>query len=299
MDRNDRGRYYQGGYGNEYRHDRDWNNRESRDLNNQFEREYRNSRGHGNDSDNFYRDSAYEHDYDNSRFRSDSRRDYNAGRRSDRDDFRNYRSRDYDMERNYYDNTRGDRGMLGDVRQGYGISGFGGTSDRYDTASEMQREQNAQFEQGYGTGRMSGYSGAAFGGANYSAKGDFGGSSHYGSMSGSGGNMDDYASSSGYGGGYGSSGVHSDRGVPNYSPRHFGDDYAIGASSTYGGRNYGGGTGYPSGNRGGAIGNNTYGSSSGNYGGSGSPDVSNYGRYAANADRGGYTNHDPNRDSGY
>ena len=288
MERNDRKHYYEGAYGNENQYPGNRSNRGYGDLNRQSERQHR-----GRDSDSFYRDSAYERDDDNSRFR-------------------NYRSRDDDMERNYYENTRGDRGMLGDVRQGYGISSFGGSSDRYNTANDMQRERNAQFEQGYGTGRMSGYSGSRFGGSNYSATGDFGGSSDYGSMSGSGGNTDDYVSSSGYGGGYRDPGVHSDRGVPNYSTRSFGDDYGAGTGSTYSGGNYGGGTGYPGGNRGGSFGNNTYGPSSGNYGGhgsrrdglygsgsSGSPEPYSDGRYAADADRGGYRRSDPNRDFDY
>ncbi|GAA4425142.1 hypothetical protein GCM10023188_05830 [Pontibacter saemangeumensis] len=290
MERNDRKHDHEGGYGHENRYPSNRSGREYGDLKQQFEREYRDSHREARDSDNFYRDSGYERDDDNSRFR-------------------NYRSRDYDMERNYYENTRGDRGTLSDVRQGYGISSFGGTSDRYNTANDMQRERNAQFEQGYGTGRMSGYSGSRFGGSNYSATGDFGGSADYGAMSGSGGNQENYVSSSGYGGGFRDSGVHSDRGVPNYSTRSFGDDYGAGTGSAYGGENYGGGTGYSGGNRGGSFGNNTFGSSSGNYGGYGSmgggtygsggygsSDTLNYGRYAANADRGGYRHSDPNRD---
>jgi len=302
MERNDRNRYDQWGNSNTNRYDDSRYNREERGLKQQFERDYRSSH---HDNGNFYRDAAYERD--NSNRRDDSGgRGHESGRNNDSDRFRNYRSRDYDMEQNYYGNTRGDRGTLGDVRQGYGISSFAGTSDRYNTASDRQRERNNQFEQGYGTGRMSGYSGSAFGGSNYSANGDFGGSSGYGSMSGSGGNMDDYVSSSGYGGG--GSSVHSDRGVPNYSMRSFGDGYGAGTGSTYGGKNFGGGEGYASGNGGGSFGNNIYGSYSGNNGsyaasgsgtsgsgGSGFSGNTNHGRYAANADRGGYVNRDPNR----
>lgn len=287
MERDDRNRYYQGGYSNENRSGDNRENRYSRDLNQEFEREHQSSHQNiVNDSGNFYRDSAYERDHDNSRFQ-------------------NYRSHDYDMERNYYENPRGNQDNLGDIRQGYGISSFGGTSDRYNTANDMQRERNAQFEQGYGSGRMSGYSGSRFGGSNYSATGNFGGSSDYGSMSGSGGNIDDYVSSSGYGGG--NSSVHSDRGIPNYSSRNFSDDYSASPAT-----HYGGGAGYTGGNSGVSFGNSTYGVSTGNYGGYGSMggsmqgsgnsgfgDNANFDHYAANADRGGYINRDPNRDSGY
>jgi hypothetical protein len=252
MNRNERDHYYQGF--NRY-------DRQEGDFTPQFKREYQR---HHQDED-----------------RSDFGRNRYA---SDRDNFQSYRSRDYDMERNYNDNTRGRQGDLGNIRQGYGISDFGGTSDRYNTVGDMQRERNAQQQQGYGSGRMSGYSGSRFGGSNYSTHGEFGGSERYGSMSGGGGNIDDYVSSSGYGSGYGESSTHSDRGVPNYSMRSFNSDYGAGTngSSTYGGKNYGGG------NNGGSMGSGTYG------GGTGSSDSSTFGRYASDADRGGYTNFDPN-----
>lgn len=198
------------------------------------------------------------------------RRDFDANR------FQNYRSRDYDMEDNYYENTRGRKHDLGDIRQGYGISSFGGSSDRYDDMRDMQRERRAQQEQGYGSGRMSGYSGSRFGGSNYSAHGDFGGSPGYDSMSGGGGNMDDAVSSSGYGGGYGNTSVHSNRGMPNYSGSgrssgYSGSSQGDGLGSSYGGKNYGG---Y------GSMGNNE----------SGFDNQSRGNR----TDRGGYRNQDPN-----
>ncbi|MCX2740288.1 hypothetical protein [Pontibacter anaerobius] len=228
------------------------------------------------------------------------RRDFDANR------FQNYRSRDYDMEDNYYDNTSNRRHDLGDIRQGYGISSFEGSSDRYDDMRGMQRERRAQQEQGYGSGRLSGYSGSRFGGANYSAHGEFGGGSGYGSMSGGGGNMDDSVSSSGYGGGYGQESVHSNRGIPNYSSnRRSGEHYGYsginqggGVGSSYGGKNFGGGIGYEGGHAGGTLGSRTYGSSSGNYGGygsmaSGDSDTGNFSR-ENRTDRGGYRNQDPN-----
>jgi hypothetical protein len=269
MNRHERDRYYQD-YGNENRQDFNRYDRQGRDLTPQFEREYQRQ------------------------YQDEDRSDFGRNRySSDRDKFQSYRSRDYDMERNYNDNTRGRKDDLGNIRQGYGIPGFGGTSERNDTVGDMQRERKAQQQQGYGSGRMSGYSGSRFGGSNYSTHGEFGGSDRYGSMSGGGGNSDDYVSSSGYGGGQGESYTHSERGVPNYSMRNFNSDYGAGTSgsSTHGGKNYGGG------NNGGSMRNNTYGSSSGNYGsgGTSSSDRSNFGRYASDADRGGYTNFDPNR----
>ncbi|WP_439883518.1 hypothetical protein ACSX1A_10155 [Pontibacter sp. MBLB2868] len=219
-------------------------------------RYYRNSEGDSRSaSGNYNRGNANWHEQDD--------------RNSDR--FRSYRDHDYEMEQDYYDNVQGERHNLDDIRQGYGYSSFGGSSDRYDEGRRMERERNAQRQQGYGSDRMGGYSGSRFGGANYSSHGSFGGSPDYGAMSGGGGNADDYVSSSGYGGGYGSQSVHSHRGVPDYSSRkEYG--YSQGSSgyglgSSYGGKNYGGGVGYSGGSRGGSFGRETYGSASGNYSG--------------------------------
>lgn len=295
MERYDRDRYDRGGYNNENRYNNDNDN-----YRNRYDREDR----YDNDRDNRYGDSdRYDRfDRDDRRgrelkqqFEREYRRDHNDNysrnsdndRFSDRDRSSDYRSRDYDMERNYYSSTRGDGANLGDVRQGYGISSFTGTSDRYNTLSDMERNRN-QREQGYGTGRLGGYSGSRFGGANYSAHGDFGGSSDYGSMSGSGGNMDRLTSSSGYG--YSNSSGYSDRGQPDYSTSNFENRYGAGMGDTYSGT-----TRYSDGNRGGS--GNSYGSSSGNGGyGSGRTSILDDDRYSANSDRGGYVNRDPNRD---
>ncbi|WP_276496400.1 hypothetical protein [Pontibacter litorisediminis] len=191
---------------NPYYHEGLWTGRDAYDFNRDtrdgdFGKEHQERYRHGNNPQDFR-----------------NRRDFDANR------FQNYPSRDHDMEDNYYDNTRGRQRELGNIRQGYGFPSFGDSADSYKgDMRHMQRERRAQQEQGYGSGRMSGYSGAAFGGSNYSAHGDFGGSSHYGSMSGGGGHMDDTVSSSGYGGGHSNNSMHpdrsthSDRGEPNYT----------------------------------------------------------------------------------
>ena len=142
-----------------------------------------------------------------------------------------YRQQDYHMEQDYYDSV-GNRRQLENVRQGYGFPGFGRSSEDENYMDEMKRERESRQRQGYGSGRLGGYSGSAFGGANYSAHGDFGGAPHYGSMSGYGGNADDYVSSSGYGGGYGGrdryaagseSGMNSRHRGARYGNHNFGD----------------------------------------------------------------------------
>ncbi|MBF9254449.1 hypothetical protein I2I11_14185 [Pontibacter sp. 172403-2] len=121
----------------------------------------------------------------------------------DSDRFRNYQRRDYDMENRYYENMRGNQDNLSDIRQRYGVSSYKGSGYGYDSDRNGNwQQQRRHSQQGYGSGRMGGYSGSAFGGANYSAHGDFGGSPEYGNMSGGGGNLNDDASSSGYGSGY-------------------------------------------------------------------------------------------------
>lgn len=297
MERYDRDRYDRGGYNNEnrYEYDND-NNRNRYDREDRYDYDRDNRYGANDRDDRRGRELKQQFEREYKRDHNDSS-SYGNDRFSDSDRSREYRNRDYDMERNYYSNTRGDGGNLGDVRQGYGISSFTGTSDRYNNLSDMERNRN-QDEQGYGTGRLGGYSGSRFGGANYSAHGDFGGSSDYGSMSGSGGNMDNLTSSSGYG--YSNSSGYSDRGQPDYSTSNFENRYGAGVGDTYSGT-----TRYTGGNRGGSVGRNSYGNSqdNGSYG-SGRDENTGYSRssildddrYSANSDRGGYVNRDPNRD---
>ncbi len=65
-------------------------------------------------------------------------------------------------------------------------------------------------------------------------------------------------------------GSHRDVPDTNYSHRNFLNDYATGMNSSYGGKNYGGGTRYAGGgHRGITLGNSSYGTTSGNYGGYG------------------------------
>ncbi|GAB3199400.1 hypothetical protein ABID22_002326 [Pontibacter aydingkolensis] len=139
---------------------------------------------------------------------------YHSGYQPDGD--RDYRQQDYDMERNYYRNVGNKPHDLDNIRQGYGMSSFGNAHNEYNELENMERERNQLQRQGYGAGRMGGYSGSAFGGANYSSHGDFGGSEAYGSMSGHGGNADRFVSSSGYGGGYGDSTVRASSDTPHY-----------------------------------------------------------------------------------
>ena len=263
MKRNDRVRYYHGGLGEENWKDYDRDLRDG-DFGREHEDRYRSREGH---------------------------RDFRDRRDFDRDRFRNYRSRDYEMEQNYYDNTRGEQHTLENIRQGYGFPSFVSSSNRAsgpeNEVENMRRERQAQRDQGYGAGRLSGYSGAAFGGSNYSVHGGFGGASDYGSMSGDRGDMGDYVSSSGYGGGYGSGQGRSDRGVPDFSRRSFGDDYGdSGMGSGTRGRYEGHREDYGRGSRGVSRNRGTYGHSSGDYG--------DFDRISDNYDRGGYIPYDKN-----
>ncbi|MHA6248324.1 hypothetical protein ACXYMU_10335 [Pontibacter sp. CAU 1760] len=120
------------GYNHPDRHER----RGPHELKQQFERHYHSS--HPRDrEDKFYEDSSYEIDAGN--------------RRAE-----NYRQRDDAMERRYYQNIRGDRHTLDDIRQGYGYPSFSNRDEYYDRGSDMQRERYAQQQQGYGSGRLSG-----------------------------------------------------------------------------------------------------------------------------------------------
>lgn len=207
------------------------------------------------------------------RFDHDNRRDRN--REPDWDRFRNYRSPDYDQQ-NRYGSAAGEQGdrrtynehyrhdqdryterqpRLADVRQGYGISDFDGTSDRYNTLNSDRREAGMQGGQYYG-------------GSEYER------------------------SSSRYGSGMGDSFPNSSRGIPNYSTRTFANDYGYGTGSSYGGKNFGGGTGYMSGHRGGSFGDSSYGTSSGNLGGYG---TMGSGTYGGRSGTGGDSAHNSNR----
>ena len=163
MERDNQDLYYHGGVGEENRHNFGPANRDREDYGRAFD----------------HRDR--DHTFDSDRFR-------------------NYQRRDYDMENRYYENMRGNQNNLSDIRQGYGVGSTGGSGYGYDSDRNGNRQQqHRQQQQGYGSGKMGGYSGSAFGGANYSAHGDFGGSPEYGNMSSGGGNLNDSASSSGYG----------------------------------------------------------------------------------------------------
>ena len=210
-------------------------------------------------------------DWDRSTRDGDFGRDYENRFRSDRDRNEDYRRHYHSLEQNYYDNTQGQHHNLDNIRQGYGYSSFesGNNENLRDSGEEianrMRRDRERLQQQGYGSGRMSGYSGSAFGGSNYSSHGDFGGSSDYGAMSGDDGNVEDYVSMSGYGGGQGSISTHSDRDYPNYSRSRFSEQYG-----NYDRRD------------------NDRSQVRGNY------SDSNYRRNSDRIDRGGYENYDPN-----
>ena len=255
MERYDRDRYYRGG-NNDDRYDYDNNNRNRYDrydrfdsddragheLKLQFERDYRNS-DYRNNNSRYNQDDSYNQGYQRS------------GDRGDR--YGNSRSRFDDRDTSYAADFRGNENNQGNIRQGYGISSFDGTSDRYNTLNSNQRDNNMQEEQPYYSGNR------------------------------------DHLRSTRYGGGVGDAFPNSNRGVPNYATRTFADDYGTGMGSTYGGKNYGAGTGYESGNKGGSFGNNMYGNSSGNYGGYGSMGGSTYG--AGQSSSGGGSSHNSDR----
>ncbi|MEJ8757270.1 hypothetical protein WG947_09705 [Pontibacter sp. H259] len=231
--------------------------------------------------DNYYHSglgSENRRDWDRSSRDGDFGRDYENRYRTTHDRDEQYRRHSYGTDRHYGDDRR-DRYSSDDISRGYGVSRLGGYGSRYndtDYVARMERDRELLQDRGYGSGRTSGYSGAAFGGSNYSSHGNFGGSSDYNNMTGRGGNDEDYVSMSGYGGGRGNISVHSDRGVPNYSRSRFGEQYGYsgsGGGSSYGSQNYGGGI------RGNSWNRDSYGSS---------------GSYGSNSDRGGYSDYDPN-----
>lgn len=250
---NDRDRYYQDDYRDNNRQNFDDNDYRKKDLRRQFERQYRNSFGSDNSSG----------------YHSESRNDYDRHYNNN-----SYRSRDYEMEQDYYDNTRGNRGNLSNVRQGYGFTSFTGTSDRSNTLENMERERNAQREQGY-------LSGNRRDNRNYNYDdGPYNESRRRSSDS-------DFMN---HREGFQNSGGHSDRGVPDYSMRSFGEEYGAGVESSRGNRNYSSNSG--NGKRGGADTN-----SAGSYGDSNvrhSNSSNHNNRFSTESDRGGYVNRDPN-----
>jgi hypothetical protein len=185
------------------------------------------------DRDKYYHSglgSENRRDWDRSSRDGDFGRDYENRFRRDRDRDEEYRRRNHEMKDNYYRNTQGDdNDDLSTIRQGYGIAGFGNegrfTDTGEDIAARMRRDRERLHDQGYGSGKTSGYSGSAFGGSNYSAHGDFGGSSNYGSMSGGEGNVDDYVSMSGYGGGRNARSQRYDRDNSDYTRESYRENY--------------------------------------------------------------------------
>jgi hypothetical protein len=149
----------------------------ARNLTNEFEQEYR---------------SHHPGDYDRGR-RDDS------GYRSHADDRRQgwernrYSTGSHDRDRRH-DWDRGQE-RSGSIRQGYGISDYEGTSDRYNTLNSDQNRWNDRSD----------YS--------RSREGDRG---------------------SRFSGGMGDSSIHSDRGVPNYGSRNYQELQGTRLGSSYG-----------------------------------------------------------------
>lgn len=256
MGTNERDRYYHGGAGAENR--RNW--------------------------DRSSRDGDYGRDYEN-RFRTD------------RDRNREYYSHHHDPEEKSYNVNDQRERNYNTGRQQHNFRDRGSDADRYantvDNVEQRMRYDRARLQQqGYGSGQMSGYSGSAFGGSNYSSHGDFGGSNAYGAMSGGGGNTDDYISMSGYGGDRGNISNNRDRGTPNYGNRNYTQRFDNG--------NYSSGRGnkltishYSPDNQAGSY------SGFGKFGTTGDERYENrnfyqYERNHHNPDRGGYSDYDPN-----
>jgi hypothetical protein len=257
MDRRERDRYDYGSY-EDYRDDAHYHS--ARNLTDEFERGYRAGRSHRDeDRDNRVRSyhegdmgDAYERrSREENSFRSNSDSDYRQNNRNQQRSYPENMSRDRDRFSNYQDDYRSYQGMdrsdsmdnnrslRGNVRRGYGISDYEGTSDRFNTLNSNQYSSGSRNNQ-------SDYSGSR------------------------------EERSSRYGSSMGDSSIHSDRGIPNYSGSSFADDYGT-MNSGYGSRNYNEGSGYSGSNRGGSYGNQNYGSSSGNYSGYGSRGSGSYG----------------------
>lgn len=180
MERYEQDNYYHGGVGEE--------NRRYQSHGQNYHNDF--GRGYDRRPDNYFNGRSIEE-----RRQDMSQYDNHARLRSGNHDFDNEAysnfQRNNQQLRNAYDNqVRREHHQLDDIRQGYGVPEFGNKSG-----------SGYQQEQGYNSGRMSGYSGAAFGGSNYSAHGGFGGAPEYGAMSGDRGNVTQYTSASGYGGG--------------------------------------------------------------------------------------------------
>ncbi|GHA74611.1 hypothetical protein [Pontibacter akesuensis] len=270
MERYNRDRYDNSGYRQDNRYDRERDGRSYRDMQDQFERDYQRNNTYRQEGsgDRYSQNRGYNDDRDRS-YGGNYRRDENGfGRYSnnfsqDRDRYSStsYQS-DFRNDPTYYrrdsDNYRGDNDLRGNIRQGYGISSFDGTSDRFNTLDSEHNRGGAGDEQAYYSGARDGYRSTRLGGGVGDA---FPGSHH---------------------------------GVPdtNYGLSNFADDYGSGIGSSYGGKNYGGGTGYASGHRGGSFGNHTYGTSAGNYGGYGSMGSSTYGGRSSST---GDTSHNSDR----
>ncbi|GAB3202386.1 hypothetical protein ABID22_003894 [Pontibacter aydingkolensis] len=160
MDRRNRDRYENDNYGREYGGYEGYNNDEhyhsARNITNEFERDYRSERSHHNDDRHRYNPDRTYHEgdmdgmYEQRRrerddFRANSgyqqndwsqNRSYPESMSRDRDRFSNYQD-DYRSYRSMQNRDRGQQ-QRGNMRQGYGISDFGGTSDRYNTLSSSQ-----------------------------------------------------------------------------------------------------------------------------------------------------------------
>lgn len=274
-------------YGRNTGYDRDDSRyHNARNLTNEFERNYRDERSDWrDDNDNYSRRNISYHEtndpenlyerrmQDQGHFRwysdvdnenRDLVRRFSGGLHSDRDNRDRYSRRDsnHNRERNRYSNYQDDYRSYqniddsnryndryrssnieqGNMRQGYGISGYEGTSDRYNTLNS-DRNREGDNQNYYGRNQQSNY-----------------GSDRFNN-------------------GMGESFPGSNRGVPDatYGHGNYSQSEGTGMGSTYGGRNYGGGTGYTSGHRGGSFGNQNYGTSSGNYGGYGSTGSGSYG----------------------
>ncbi|MFD3001842.1 hypothetical protein ACFS7Z_15820 [Pontibacter toksunensis] len=214
MERYDRDRYNNGGYSNQHWYDDDNYDGINYGRDNRYESDRYNRYDH-DDGRGHELKQQFERDYRSLDYRDNDNRSNRNGFRGDNDRggrFRNYRSNDEDRDTGYAKNFMEEQRREGNIRQGYGISSFDGTSDRYNTLNSDQGGNNMQEAQPY-------YSGSR-----------------------------DRLSSTRYGGGIGDEFPNSNRGVPNYGIRHFGDEYGADMGSSYGGKNYGPGIGYESGN---------------------------------------------------
>lgn len=183
-DRNEYGQDYNGYDG----YDRDDAHYHSaRNLTNEFEQDYQRHRGHRNDDRDRYRQDSSYHEgdmggaYEQYRREDRGNRDQSDNQWVDRDRNRNYSgnfSRDRDRFNHYQDDFRGDQGInrrdreydsdrnqeqRGNIRQGYGISDYDGTSDRFNTLNrDDNRRTWGEPEQNSGLG--DGYKGSRYGG---------------------------------------------------------------------------------------------------------------------------------------